>query len=84
MYLFGDKITPINVDYNATIPINVPSLVLFKCIILEPFVAEKNIETYKKKKNIYELNKLFLNTWAMLKLHWAKFVLSSNGKITQV
>jgi hypothetical protein len=50
MYLFGDKITPINVDYNATIPIDVPSLVLFKCIILEPFVAKKNIETYKKRR----------------------------------
>jgi hypothetical protein len=38
MYLFGDKITPINVDYNATILMDVPSIVLFECIILEPLV----------------------------------------------
>jgi hypothetical protein len=81
MYLFGDKIAPISVDYNATSPMDVPLIVLFEWIFLETFVANKNIEIYKKRKKTYELNRLFQNTWAMSKLYWAKFVLGFNGKI---
>lgn len=61
--------------------LDVHFIVLFECMIFEPFVAKKNIEIYKKRKKTYELNRFFQNTWAMSKLHWANFVLGFNGKI---
>ncbi len=71
------------IDSSNVIPMDVPSIVQFDCIILDLVVAKDNIEIQKKIKKTYKLNTHFQDTWA-IELLWAKFVLGFNGKITQV
>jgi hypothetical protein len=43
-------------------------------------LAQENITLTKKRKKAYEMNRHFQDTW-VVKLPWAKYVLSSNGKV---
>jgi hypothetical protein len=43
-------------------------------------LAQENIALTKKRKKAYEMNRYFQDIWA-IKFPWAKYVISSNGKV---
>ncbi len=52
-------------------------------LVVDPTQVEVDLANSKKRKNIYEMNRRFQNSW-VAKLPWAKFVVCVDGKITQV
>lgn len=51
--------------------------------LMDPILAQDNIVLIEKLKKAYDLNRNFKDTW-VVKLPWAKSILSSNGKVVQV
>jgi hypothetical protein len=51
--------------------------------VLDPLVASPSHELARKRKEAYELNRHFQDSWAA-KLPWAKAVVGADGRILQV
>lgn len=73
---------PMNVVFSSMYIIDIPFVMDFECVILDPIMAQQNFEIIKKIKKVYEQNTHFKDIWAT-KLPWAESMVGFDGRVVQ-
>jgi hypothetical protein len=50
---------PMNVVFSSNFLVDIPFVMDFECVILDPLMAQRNFEITKKMKKVYEQNRHF-------------------------
>jgi hypothetical protein len=50
---------PMNVVFFSKFLVDIPFVMDFECVILDPIMAQQNFEIIKKRKKVYEKNTQF-------------------------
>ncbi len=80
--MVDESFDPMNVVFSSKFLVDIPFVMDFECVILDPIMAQQNFEITKKRKKVYEKNTHFKDIW-VIKLPRIESMVGFDGKVVQ-